>query len=93
MNTIEAARRLGVGEFQVTAIRELDAGGHVVTLRSGHLMLVSQTTARAFVPEVDEPEVEQEAETAEVEEKSEPAEKPKAAKKTTAAKGRSGSGS
>ncbi len=57
MNIPEAARRLNVAESHITSIRVLDSGGHVVTLRSGQLMLVSRTTARVFVPEVDEPAV------------------------------------
>ena len=51
---VEAAHRLGVHETQVRSVEECPAG-HRVLLRSGVLMLVSETTARVFVPEVDEP--------------------------------------
>lgn len=54
MNAVEAAARLGVHESQVRSVEECEAG-HKVLLRSGVLMLVSETTARVFVPEVDEP--------------------------------------
>lgn len=53
MTAVEAARRLGVHETQVVAV-ELRRADCVVTLRNGARMLVSDTTARAYVPEVDD---------------------------------------
>lgn len=54
MNASEAAARLGVPEHAVLAIEE-HPGGHVVTLTGdGPAMLVSETTARVYVPEVDD---------------------------------------
>lgn len=53
MTRVEAAARLGVHETMVTAVDEHPAG-HLVTLRSGAVMLVSPTVSRAYVPEVDD---------------------------------------
>lgn len=53
MTAEQAAARLGVAPAQVVKVRE-HQGGHVVELRSGKLMLVSPTTARAYLPEVDD---------------------------------------
>jgi hypothetical protein len=57
VNIAEAARRLNVAESHIRTVEEHSAG-HVVTLRSGVRMLVSETTARVFVPEVDDVRVE-----------------------------------
>lgn len=57
MNTVEAARRLGVHETQVRSV-QVHPAGFVVSLRSGPQMLISETVARVYVPEVDDaPEV------------------------------------
>lgn len=49
----QAAHRLGVHETQIRTLEEHPAG-HLVTLRSGVVMLVSETTARVYLPEVDD---------------------------------------
>lgn len=54
MNIAQAAHRLGVAEHLVLTVQEHPAG-HLATLRSGVVMLVSETTARVYLPEVDDP--------------------------------------
>lgn len=54
MTNAEAAARLGVAEHQVQAVEERD-DDHVVTLADGGRWLVSETVARVYVPEVDDP--------------------------------------
>ncbi|WP_020525842.1 hypothetical protein [Catelliglobosispora koreensis] len=54
MTKVDAAQRLGVHETAVVSVVDHSAGC-VVTLRDGRVMLVSETTARAYVPEVDDP--------------------------------------
>lgn len=58
MTRDEAARRLGVPAHQVTDVQPHPAG-HIATVR-GALMLVSETVARAYVPEVDDVQAEAE---------------------------------
>jgi len=50
---VEAARRLGVHETAVRTVDERESDC-VVTLRDGTRMLVSDTVARPYVPEVDD---------------------------------------
>lgn len=84
MNTEEAARRLGVPAHHVTAL-DVHPAGHIATVR-GVLMLVSDTVARVYVPEVDDVQADVEPEP--VEDKPAPA-KAKPAAKRGAASGRS----
>ena len=85
MTPFEVAQRLGVHE---TAVRTVEAreSDCVVELRDGRRMLVTETVARPYVPEVDD---EPEGEPDEAEE-AEPSasEKPKRPAKRTAGKGR-----
>lgn len=63
MTPFEAAQRLGVHETAVRTVEERE-NDCVATLRDGRRMLVSETVARAYVPEVDdvtEPEDEPDA--------------------------------
>ncbi len=53
MTPVEAAHRLGVHETAVRTVEERENDA-VVTLRDGTRMLVSDTVARAYVPEVDD---------------------------------------
>lgn len=53
MNAVQAAARLGVHETMVTQVRE-HAAGHLVSLRSGAVMLVTDQVSRVYVPEVDD---------------------------------------
>lgn len=56
MTRLEAAQRLGLSEREVTAVRE-HPGGHVATLNGGRReVLIGETVARAYVPEVDDAE-------------------------------------
>jgi hypothetical protein len=50
---VEAAHRLGVHETAVRTVEDRE-NDSVVTLRAGSKMLVSETVARAYVPEVDD---------------------------------------
>lgn len=65
MNAVQAAARLGVHETMVTSVMSHPAG-HLVSLRSGPVWLVTDQVSRVYVPEVDDPA---------------PVEKPKRAKK------------
>jgi hypothetical protein len=53
VNIAQAAHRLGVHETQIRTLEEHPAG-HLATLRDGVVMLVSETTARVYVPEIDD---------------------------------------
>ncbi len=79
MTPVEAAHRLGVHETAVRTVYERESD-RVVTLRDGTQMLVSDTVARAYVPEVDDI-----AEEPDIAELDEPA-KPKAPVKRAAGK-------
>jgi hypothetical protein len=50
---VEAARRLGVHETAVRTVEDRD-NESVATLRDGTRMLVSDTVARPYVPEIDD---------------------------------------
>lgn len=78
MTKVDAAQRLGVHETAVVSVVGHPAGC-VVTLRDGRVMLVSETTTRAYVPEVDDPAAE--AEEPALEAKAETKPKTAAAKK------------
>lgn len=51
------AARLGVRYADIRLVREHPAG-HLVEMRSGLVMLVTETVARRYVPEVDDPQPE-----------------------------------
>lgn len=53
MTPVEAARRLGVHETAVRTVEDRD-NDSVATLRDGTRMLVSDTVARPYVPEIDD---------------------------------------
>lgn len=53
MRHVDAAARLGVHETQVAEVVEHPAG-HVVSLRSGMRMLITETVARVYLPDVDD---------------------------------------
>ena len=53
MTPVEAARRLGVHETAVRTVEERE-NDCVVTLRDDTRMLISDTVARPYVPEVDD---------------------------------------
>lgn len=53
----ELAARLGVHETHITSV-ETHPAGLLVSLLNGSVMLVSETVARPYVPEVDDVPVE-----------------------------------
>ncbi len=89
MTKAQAAHRLGVAEHEVRALDDHPAG-ILATLRSGQVMLIAETVARVYVPEVDD--------AAEPEAPAEDAAEPKAAEapakptKAAAAKKRGATG-
>lgn len=81
MTRLEAAQRLNLPEHHIASITKASAG-HLVELRTGRVMLVSDTVARAYVPEVDDAQSDVEPPTVEpVVEKAEPKTEDKPAKR------------
>lgn len=86
MTPFEAAQRLGVHETAVRTV-EVRENDCVATLRDGRKMLVSETVARPYVPEVDD-EPDGEPDEAEETEPSTPDKPKRTPAKTVKGKGR-----
>lgn len=78
MTPVEAAHRLGVHETAVRTVEDRE-NDSVVTLRDGTQMLVSDTVARPYIPDVDDID--------EPDDSAEKDETPKPVKKAATAKG------